>query len=253
MNETQKTKCFNFCPYITPMIFLLISIPVCLPFILSTWIVSHFVYQPMLVNAKNEDKEWRKSLYLEEMNKDYSKKFPLIKDLSDNTPPEYNLLCDTTPNGFVFFRYIKDEEGFEYWCDKSIDYKNLETLARKYVNLFNCKQIYCDRKKLLEEKLNKIYEQKNNSNTINNTDVSHNTDISHKTEIPNTESVFADLKASKKTEKKIEYVCDTANKYIKRGTLKDYNNIATQPIKKNTENTQNDKFFSWASWKLHND
>ena len=248
-----------FCPYITPMLLLLLNIPIIFPVFFSTWVVSKYVYQPMLIDAVDEDREWREYLYFEELNQDYSNKFPLLKDLSENKPPEYNLLCDTTPNGFVFFRYIKDEEGFEYWCDKTIDYKNLETLARKYVNLFNCKQIFCDRKKMLEEKLNKINKFKNNYitkssnlNAINNTDISRNTDISQN-ETSKNESVFADLKASKKVEKKIEYVCDTANKYIKRGTLKDYSNIISKPIKKNTENTKNNKFFSWASWKKNKD
>ena len=224
------------------------------PFILSSWIVSKYVHQPMLDDAVKQDRDWREFLYFEELNQDYSNKFPLLKDLSENEPPEYNLLCDTTPNGFVFFRYIKDEEGFEYWCDKTIDYKNLETLARKYVNLFNCKQIFCDRKKMLEEKLNKINELKNNYitkssnlNAINKTDISQNETSQNETS--QNESVFADLKASKKVEKKIEYVCDISNKYIKRGSLKDYKNIVKKPIKKNTENIKNDKFFSWTSWK----
>ena len=106
MNETEKIMFLIFCPHIAPMLLLLINIPIIFPVFFSTWIVSKYIYEPMLNDAVDEDREWREYLYFEELNKDYSKKFPLLKDLSENNPPEYNLLCDTTPNGFVLFRYI---------------------------------------------------------------------------------------------------------------------------------------------------
>lgn len=239
MNEISKSSPIVFFPYLAGLFFLIINSPIIFPIIFSSWVVSKFVYLPMLVDAEKENIEWREYLYDKEINQDYSEKFPLLKNLNDNIPPEFTFLCDTTPNGFVFFRYIKDEEGFEYWCDKTVEYKYLETLARKYVNTFNCKQIYHDRKKILEDKRNEIIESKKKKAKI---DISDNiTD--------DNDSVFANLKSAKPVTKKIEYVCNVANKYIKRGTLKDYNNIVKQPLKQNIKNDNNNKFFSWASWK----
>ena len=45
-------------------------------------------------------------------------------------------------------RYDKNNEGFDYWCDDNqIEYKYLETVARKYIKIFNCKHLYFDREK----------------------------------------------------------------------------------------------------------
>jgi hypothetical protein len=76
-------------------------------------------------------------------------------------------------------------------------------------------------------------------------------DIS-KNKIDENESVFANLKSSKPVLKKIEYVCDNANKYIKRGSLNDYKNMVKHPLKQNIKNENDDKFFSWSSWKSSN-
>ena len=43
-------------------------------------------------------------------------------------------------------KYNEKDETFWYWSDKNIEYKNLETVARKYITKFNCKNIYIDRK-----------------------------------------------------------------------------------------------------------
>ena len=56
-------------------------------------------------------------------------------------------------------RYHKEDEGFEYWADKDIDYKYLETVARKYVTVFSCRDLYIDRFGLLKEKVKNIKEQ----------------------------------------------------------------------------------------------
>ena len=231
MNENIKTLSIIFLPYFASFYIFTINLPIILPVIFSTWIVSKFVYQPMLIDAEKENLEWREYLYYDEINKDYSKKFPLLKNLNENSPPKSTFLCDTTPNGFVYFRYIKDEEGFEYWCDKTVEYKYLETLSRKYVNTFDCKQIYHDRKQILEDKLSEIIESKKKKATIDNNEPDNNKTTNN--EPDNNESVFANLKSAKTVKKKIEYVCDNANKYIKRGSLKDYKNIVKQPLKQN--------------------
>ena len=52
------------------------------------------------------------------------------------------ILFETTPKGAVFMKYDKSEEGFLYWADKTIDYKFLETCARKFCKVYYCKDVY---------------------------------------------------------------------------------------------------------------
>ena len=47
---------------------------------------------------------------------------------------------DETPNGRVVLRLT--EGVFEYWADKAVAYKYLETVARKYVIVFDCRAEY---------------------------------------------------------------------------------------------------------------
>jgi hypothetical protein len=71
-------------------------------------------------------------------------------------------VMEKTPLGNVLMMY--KNETFEYYSDNAIPYRYLETVARKYIKLFNCRQIYVD----MEEEL-KIYEEKLNKNTeLNN-------------------------------------------------------------------------------------
>jgi len=104
----------------------------------------------------------------------YEKRYP-INDILDPIYPNSNdtpkdeiirerhdgklklYATDYTPNGNVIMRYNHDVEGFEYWCDdKNIKYDYLETVARKYVKSFNCKDVYIDRDKNIEQQLNEI-------------------------------------------------------------------------------------------------
>ena len=55
-----------------------------------------------------------------------------------------NMLIENTPMGIVIMRHNKEEEGFEYWSDKSLDFKMLKTVCRKYCMTFSIKDIYVD-------------------------------------------------------------------------------------------------------------
>jgi len=58
-----------------------------------------------------------------------------------------NMLIENTPKGMVILRHNKEEDGFEYWSDKSLDFKILKTVCRKYCITFSIKDIYVDGKK----------------------------------------------------------------------------------------------------------
>jgi len=49
---------------------------------------------------------------------------------------------ETTPDGKVILSYNESSNSFLYWAEKTITYKYLEVLARKYVILYDCKEIY---------------------------------------------------------------------------------------------------------------
>ena len=67
--------------------------------------------------------------------------FEVCEDDVHNDPKIPNFICENTPkHGTIIMRYNKEEEGFEYWCDKvSVDFKVLKTVCRKYCVTFNCK------------------------------------------------------------------------------------------------------------------
>jgi hypothetical protein len=55
-----------------------------------------------------------------------------------------NFILEKTPLGNVIMYYNNFRESFEYYSDNTIPYRFLETVSRKYVKTFNCKQIYFD-------------------------------------------------------------------------------------------------------------
>ena len=81
----------------------------------------------------------------EEKEIPYNEKNPLKRKNNKNKEPNTELLSvlECTPNGNVFMKYNLDNESFDYWSDyKEIPFQHLETVARKYVNIFNCADLY---------------------------------------------------------------------------------------------------------------
>jgi tetratricopeptide (TPR) repeat protein len=87
--------------------------------------------------------------------KDLTDKF--VKDLT------LNVIREETPKGEVLMYYGHEMESFIYYSKtKEIPYKYLETLARKYVIMYDCKKLYVDIRKEYEKGLNKYKEMKEN-------------------------------------------------------------------------------------------
>lgn len=77
----------------------------------------------------------------------YHERYPIkhaIQTEHEMNPHSY--VVDNTPEGIAIMKYDKDEEGFVYWGSKKIKYQHLETIARKYVTMFQCKDLYTPRK-----------------------------------------------------------------------------------------------------------
>lgn len=59
-----------------------------------------------------------------------------------------NILFENTPNGNLIMFYDSSKKVFEYYSDKSIPYRFLNSAARKYVVQFHCKNIYLEGKEM---------------------------------------------------------------------------------------------------------
>ena len=211
----------------------LLPVLACVP----CWVVAKFVYEPYV-----------KKLAEEEEPIPYEYQYPLI-DAEDNGDRDFKkcIVLSNTPKGLVYMRYCKEEEGFEYWTDNSIDYKYLETVARKYVTIFSCRDIYIDRFTLLKEKILGI-KQKLEENKLKE-------DLEEEEEKEEENDVFASLKSynqstsnisSAKTElTRNDVVCDEANKYLNRGKIAE----ANFGDEKKIVNTPT-SLMSFSSWKL---
>ena len=114
-----------------------------LAILIPMWCVAKFVYDPMLVAEKKKAVEISP----------YHTKYPLKNAKDDGIKLiKDTYLIEQTPDGNVFMSYDYDREGFIYWSDKIITWKNLETVARKFVTTFKCKDLYIDRLALQKQK-----------------------------------------------------------------------------------------------------
>jgi hypothetical protein len=132
--------------------FLLSFIPFTL--ILSSMIVAKYVFIPYVEKVKNEqDIEWPEE---KEKSIPYEEKYK-IKDnnmKNDKLNTDKSSVCESTPDGLVFMKYNKNNECYDWWGDnKQIKYKYLETVARKYVSVFQCANLYVNRKDDIKRQL----------------------------------------------------------------------------------------------------
>ena len=65
-----------------------------------------------------------------------------------------NFVMETTPLGNVIMYYNNNKNGFVYYSDSTIPYRFLETVGRKYITIFKCKDttIYVDETDETDEK-----------------------------------------------------------------------------------------------------
>jgi len=136
--------------------------------------------------------------YLLGNNKEYVKEFEKEENIDNG------IVEEETPDGVVILNYNNDTERFEYWSDKSIRYRYLEVVARKYVIIYDCKDKYVNMFKELLEAMDKAKEEKNNKKE-------------------NKPNVFASLKNYKKIDDNDEKVVNKkANIYKHMGKLSEY-------------------------------
>ena len=80
----------------------------------------------------------------------------VIKERLDGLKNSF--IIEKTPLGNVIMYYNNSRSSFEYYTDNTIPYRFLETVGRKYVTVFGCKQIYVDMANELKESERKLKE-----------------------------------------------------------------------------------------------
>jgi len=126
-------------------------------------------------NGDSETKEEKKQTLIydnEYLEKEYNKLIKLYEDQEGIKKEAYNIskkyiinkkleklnncyVMEKTPLGNVLMIYNIKRESFSYYSDNTIPYRYLETVARKYVKIFNCMPIFVDMEeqlKLAEER-----------------------------------------------------------------------------------------------------
>lgn len=114
-------------------------------------------------NLNEEEKEKEQNKLEEKNNQNYENKY-LNKykklHLKEHTD-EYlnklvnNFIIEITPIGNVVMNYNHYKNSFEYFSNNTIPFRYLETISRKYVITYDCKCIFIDLNKEIEE-ANKI-------------------------------------------------------------------------------------------------
>jgi hypothetical protein len=145
-----------------------------------------------------------------------------VKDLA------LNVIREETPKGEVLMYYSHEMGSFIYYSKtKEIPYKYLETLARKYVIIYDCKIIYIDIRKEYEKGLNKYNEMKENKTPVGGTEtaVTGAGEGSEKKK----KQLFASFKTYNrkgevniKQKDKIYILREKANRYSYRGKIEEY-------------------------------
>lgn len=201
-------------------------------FFLSSIYVAKFVFNP---------NRWT-DLLAEDKTINYEDKYP-YEDISDKneTICEKNYVFAKTPDDIVVMKYNEKDETFWYWADSNIEYKNLETVARKYIKTFNCKNIYIDRKTTLEnDKKEREKQEEITKKKIEEWKTKQDEEE---------ESVFAKLKTpqEKRSTRKESSAPSKANKYTRKGKLEEMSLF--QPLlnrDKQKKKIKND--VSWGDW-----
>ncbi|MEX0597239.1 MAG: hypothetical protein WD512_12165 [Candidatus Paceibacterota bacterium] len=184
-------------------------------------------------NYESEDEESEEDEAYEYKYSDFfeqsTEKEQLLLTTDEKLKMKKNVITETTPNGNIIMSYYfneKDPElsAFHYYCnDRSIPYKYLDTVARKFVITYNCTELYLYLKTELLKGIEKIKQSEAKEQESIDAGVNNGVD-SEKT---NVDSVFATFKKYKqeepKTKKaKLRSLIVGKNRYTRLGNVEDY-------------------------------
>jgi hypothetical protein len=137
---------------------------------------------------ENENKEW-KVFFSEEESIEKATNYVINERLDKLIN---NIIIETTPLGNVIMMYNNKKEVFEYYCDNTVPYRFLETVARKYVLTYFCRPLYIVMEEELKESEQKLSEQQNKEKR------KAEEELANKSTIVPKKSVFAKFKSYNK-------------------------------------------------------
>lgn len=199
---------------------------------LTSWLIGKYLMDEYKEEEqKNEPKQLFEDKYsLKNMEHDLSRNNEITKNTS---------VLENTPNGVVIMLYNSEREGFEYWSDtKNIKFDYLETVARKFVIMNFCTNLYVDR----YENIKKQQDEFDSSLETGNPKEEEN----DKEDESIKDSVFITKKPKKKKKKKIDrnkIVAKKSNKYLYIGKINEFEWI------RKSEEKRVSKEVSFASFK----
>lgn len=203
-------------------------------------------YEHVYEELMSEREEYKNDIALceEKLIISSKKKKELMKNVLDAWGAEYysnlinNVIFENTPNGAaVIMRYNSKHHAFEYYSNKSIPYRFLETVAMKYVITYQCGPIFCSGK---HEKLG---DGKNNNE---NSEEDEKNAQKHKQVVTigrRKEPVKPKFKNYQVPENKNTVVEMETNTYSRLGVIADFNmlkKIPTQLVNKTLNMTFSD-------------
>lgn len=199
-----------------------------------------------------------------EVEEKYEDLYP-IKDATntytDKVETALNIVSENTPDGIVIMKYDFDKESFLYWSyEINISYKYLETVARKFVTMFNCKDCYVEHTKFVKE--TKTSESPENDSVKMKVEETTETQVKDKSEPEETstgeveaehevieekpKSVFANLKSyTKKVEKNDDI---QVNSFVRKGSINDFKHSSVEKLEVKAKDVDYKSFASKLSW-----
>lgn len=170
------------------------------------------------ISEKYEDKYIENINNLEERNLSEEKLIQL----------KNSIVLENTPMGNIILFYFHEKEKFYFYSDrKEVPYKYLDTVARKYIKMFNCKMIYTALDKELESQKKKYEDIKEERKIkkIEKTDKKADVFASYKN---------YNMKTDKPLKEEDYLIKENINKFKWGGFLKDYQFVQT-PKKEDKE------------------
>ena len=202
------------------------------------FVLTSYIYDSML----NSDIHMAKEI-------PYEWKIPLDtpKDMLEEKEENINngVVEEETPDGNVILKYDDYKESFIYYGPKNVQYKYLETVAKKYAILFDCKDKMINIFKELYDAWEKVEKIKEDEKTNNNKDVQDNGPFaSFKTYNSGTMgSSSVDKGKKNESNNKYKIVNEKANRYSYMGTIDEY--VESLKIKEEKKVKEID----WMFWK----
>ena len=181
------------------------------------------------------------------------------KDLTEDFVKDLalNVIREETPKGEVLMYYSHEMESFIYYSKtKEIPYKYLETLARKYVIIYDCKKMYVDIRKEYEKGLKKYNELKENKTPEGGTEV---TGTGGEKSENKKKQLFASFKTynrkgevNAKQKDKIYILREKANRYSYRGKIEEYKEDTMGDEETGEQSDYKDKKIDFSEFKKMN-